>query len=414
MGALTLAACSEQTVEPNGSDIAGDALSAKPGGKPGGGGKPGSGTPIVFQHVEPGPFRHSNGATTCGLDVGGKAYCWGSNFHKTLGTGKKKSIVNVPTPVVGALTFHEITVGFLHTCGIEDVGGAASGPAYCWGYNFYGQLGNGSTELGEEPLAVSGSHTFRQISASGRTTCGIKDVGAAAGPAYCWGANGSGQLGDGTQAIDRTEPVPVSGGLNFRRVVTGPWSTCALTQQDEAYCWGNNSEGQLGIGTVGGFSLVPAAVSGGRRFESVATEAWRTCGLTSAADPVGPGTILCWGDALAGGPSVPTVLDLGGITDLPFTSLSDSFCAIGASGQAYCWGDNSFGQIGNGTSGTEWNSIPAPVEAPQFFTSIGGKGVHNCGIGVDGFAYCWGWNNGGELGDGTRTFSDVPVKVANQ
>ena len=414
--ALTLTGCAEQVLDPDAAQVPDNPLFKKCPSPPCGGGGEDPATPIVFNDVQPANAR-SQGAITCGLDVQGKAYCWGWNGYRTLGIGNKKgNRIRVPTPVLGGHTFHVISVGFHHTCGIKDEGnGEEVGPVYCWGNNDYGQVGNGSPDMiVPEPVPVSGSMVFRRISSGGHHTCGTEHIaGSDAGPAYCWGINDRGQLGNGSTSSFELEPVPVAGNMIFRTVVAGFYSTCAITEADEAFCWGDNREAQLANGTVGGFSAVPVPASGGRRFEDLAIEYWSACGLTAVGDIADPGTILCWGDASKGGPSVPTPLDLGGVADEPFKSLTASYCAIGASDQAYCWAGNEYGQLGNGTYGGI-SAVPVPVETPRFFSSIGGKGVHTCGIALDGFAYCWGWNYYGELGDGTTNFSDVPVKVARQ
>jgi len=115
---------------------------------------------------------------------------------------------------------------------------------------------------------------------------------------------------------------------------------------------------------------------------------------------------------------VPTPLNLGDIADDTFTALVNGFCALGSSGQAYCWGNNTFGAIGDGTASLSWNywvDLPTPVEFPGTFSQISDKQQHTCGIAKDdGFAYCWGHNDTGQLGNGTTRDSPIPVKVAGQ
>lgn len=189
---------------------------------------------LTFTQLSAGNYR------TCGIDTNGAAYCWGYNGFGQLGDGTTTSR-STPTPVSGGLTFVQIAANYWHTCGLTT-----TGVAYCWGENASGQLGTGNNAPSSIPVAVSGGLTFTALSASETpTTCGLTDTGAA----YCWGANDSGGLGDGT-TTSRTVPTAVSGGLSFAQLRAGYDWTCGLTSEGMAYCWGYNSDGELGDGTT--------------------------------------------------------------------------------------------------------------------------------------------------------------------
>jgi alpha-tubulin suppressor-like RCC1 family protein len=405
---LALPACESTPVDPVDQT---DAL-LKKGGKPGGGGG-GEEPPIEFQSIDVGSYR-GPGTISCGLDVAGKAYCWGYNGYEWLGVGATggKGTVKKPMPVLGDLVFSRITVDSKHVCAIEGV----EGGAWCWGVNVYGQTGTGSSEtVVSHPTPVAGGFTFVDLSAEGYHTCGIVPDGGSppGGAGMCWGRNSRGQLGDGT-TTDRNGPVGVTGGLRFVRIYAGSVTSCGILATGEAYCWGDNSRGQLGIGTVSEPHLTPVLIPGGRRFAAFAISGDSNCGLTSSADPQGPGRVLCWGDTDNGGSPTPTEISPGdAAADLPFKALVGRSCAIGASDQAYCWGENEWGQIGLGEPSAEI-AVPRAVAAPGRFASIGGKGVHTCGIGLDGYAYCWGFNLYGELGDGSTRSKASPVRVSGQ
>lgn len=186
---------------------------------------------------------------TCAITADGAAYCWGRNDRGPLGDGTEEPRLT-PAAVVGGLNFSRISAGFSHTCGVTT-----AGAAFCWGSNQNARLGDGTTG-GERltPTPVAGGLSFTHVSAATNHTC----AAATDGTAYCWGSNFFGQLGDGT-GVDRTAPTPVAGGLRFAQVDAGSSHTCAVTTDRIAYCWGDNGFNQLGDGTAEA-RLAPARV----------------------------------------------------------------------------------------------------------------------------------------------------------
>ncbi|MEQ8423691.1 MAG: hypothetical protein RIA63_03210 [Cyclobacteriaceae bacterium] len=189
---------------------------------------------------------NAGSATTCGITANGDAYCWGaSDFGSLLGQGDNDRDRKIaPGLVAGEFDFQpkSISVGLDHACAIST-----ADKAVCWGRGRYGKLGIGSAEgLGvienlRTPREVKGSISFTSITTGVFQTCGI----ATDGKAYCWGRNGSGQLGDGTTTM-RVEPATISANLNFKSITIGNDHACGVSSNDEVYCWGDGNAGKLG------------------------------------------------------------------------------------------------------------------------------------------------------------------------
>jgi alpha-tubulin suppressor-like RCC1 family protein len=287
---------------------------------------------------------------TCGLTTEGRAYCWGENSVGQLGDGSAPTGHPRPVAVAGTRRFTQIRVGYRHTCAL-----ASSGVAFCWGENGGGQLGVGSLTGPQDcsgipcsirPVRVSGGLTFRQVRTGGEHTCGL----AADRRAYCWGNNFFGQLGDGT-VTRRLKPAPVAGARQFGVLSAGGMHSCAVTLDEVGYCWGRNVDGRVGDGSTTARRLRPSAISGGLRFIAVNAGVEHTCGLTTGR------LAYCWGSnlyaQLGDGTRItrPTPVAVAG--GLSWTLVLGGWrhsCGITSTARAYCWGENGFGQVGDGTS----------------------------------------------------------------
>lgn len=338
-------------------------------------------------------------AFTCGLVSSGAAYCWGYNFSGQIGDGTSGVDRLMPTPVSGGLTFMNLSVGYAHVCGLTT-----NGAAYCWGLNLDSQLGDGTGTDRKSPTPVAGGLTFKSITLGYEHTCALTNDGTA----YCFGLNDDGQLGNGSTA-DRSTPTPVSGGLAFQSIVAGYYHTCGLAPDGTPYCWGNNSAGQIGDGSAGANRLAPKQLSG-FNFSSIAAGGFHTCGLTSN------GTAYCWGDNSSGqigdGSTARRFLPTPVAGGLTFTRLAlgaNHTCGLTSGGTMYCWGRNADGELGDGTTGDRLT--PTPVSGGLSFTTLGLGWFHTCGAATGGGAYCWGANDEGEIGDGTTMMRLVPTPV---
>jgi alpha-tubulin suppressor-like RCC1 family protein len=350
-------------------------------------------------------------AHTCGVTTSNLAYCWGSNDEGQLGDGTRTRRLR-PVAVAGGRHFVQISAGGVHTCAVTD-----ENRAYCWGDNNDGQLGNGNTTTGRSTPGVISGHRFRQIHAGFHHTCGINTSNVA----FCWGNNDLGQLGTG--GFRTTTPVRVARGLRWRQVIAGASHTCGATTDNKGYCWGDNGFGQLGDGTRTGRSK-PALIAGGLAFRQVVpgggfffesgdeslVDDGHTCGLTTADKA------YCWGLNLGsgGGRDFLRPVEVAGGRRYRFINTGQlHVCAVTLSNVAFCWGSNGEGQLGVG-SGTSHSSSPVRVAGGLAFSAVsaGTLGYHNCAWTTTGRAYCWGRNTSGQLGDGTTTTRLRPVAVA--
>lgn len=372
---------------------------------------------------------YAGGAHSCGLTETGRAYCWGSDAFGKLGRGVVRwwTSAAAPGPVVGDQRFIQLALSGDHTCGL-----VADGSAWCWGYNLYGQLGNGELDRDDtlafasgvpQPARVKSAVAFDTLVTSAFSTCALDVEGAA----YCWGWNVFGELGIGAVGerlgVDvRAEPVAVAGGLRFRMLSRGIFHLCGVTYEGLAYCWGLNNRGQLGNDVAEpcqwACSSRPVPVNTDLEFTAIAGGFEHTCALTS------DGRAYCWGGnggGVLGNDSLErSITPVPVSTDLRFVSITSSsghVCALTASGNAYCWGGNDYGQLGRGERNFVANPTPQLVQGGLRFNGLAAGLRHTCGATVEGDAYCWGvvglLGNGkiGPTGGVGTAVMPSPVKV---
>lgn len=306
---------------------------------------------------------------------------------------------------LGPAPARRLSSGDRHSCYLDD-----NGAASCWGADSSGQLGDGDNESSASPVAVLGGHVFSHIEAGYRHSCALEN-----GSAWCWGDGLEGALGNGSDTT-AAAPVQVAGGLIFTQLSAGVVESCALTAQGAAYCWGTNGEGALGIGSTNPSdrSNVPVPVAGGVSFARILANGLRSvCALTRL------GKLYCWGSGAEG------VLGTGDQNDQPSPiAVADSLtfvalgggshytCGMDREGRVFCWGRNNERQVGNSNVLDPAVLHPTQVETTARFTAIAdGAFGHLCGIDGSGALLCWGSNGNGEIGDGTHVGASVPVQV---
>lgn len=306
----------------------------------------------------------TGGPYTCALTTAGGVKCWGRNYSGQLGDGTDMPR-NIPVDVVGLTSgVKAIAGGGHHTCALTETGGLK-----CWGSNDAGQVGDGRTLDRSIPVDVVGlAQGVRAIATGGHHTCAITDMGEV----KCWGNNNSGQLGDGT-TIDRPTPVNVVGlATGVQMIEAGGHHTCILSETGGVQCWGDNSQGQLGNGR-----------------------------LVNSTAPVNVDGLMNGVTLIAAG--------VGSVRELE-AFVGAHTCALTTSGGVKCWGDNDEGQLGEG------KTIDRDTPADVVGLKSGVKGIaagahHSCALTIAGNVKCWGDNSQGQLGNGTTSDSLLPVDV---
>jgi alpha-tubulin suppressor-like RCC1 family protein len=327
----------------------------------------------------------------CGLTGGGQLYCWGPNFSGEVGDGTTEARVS-PTLVAGGLLFRQVSAGLDYTCAIT-----MDNRAYCWGGNASGQLGNGTTAQTSSPVPVAGGHAFRQISAKWDRTCALTT--SPTNRIYCWG---HGILGDGNPFTNRQRtPKLISGGRTYRQVAVGTEHTCAVSTSYAVWCWGKNKYGQLGNGRGSTYvALSPVLVAGTLQFSQVSAGFYHTCAVTTTSKA------FCWGrqGTIGDGKTYKRNTPRAVAGGLSFNRISAGWgysCAVTTGNRAYCWGANWTGQLGDSTFTDRLT--PSPVAGGLRFAQVAaGFGEHTCGVDIASGAWCWGSNGAGELGIGTE------------
>jgi alpha-tubulin suppressor-like RCC1 family protein len=380
----------------------------------------------------------AGGYHTCAVRTNGSVWCWGLAESGQLGdgtTGDGDFVRTRPVRVLrGSSALSGVTkvaVGTAFSCAVRG-----NGSVWCWGDASQGQLGNGQTGPGAQRTKAvqvrrgsAGLTGVVHVAAGGAHACALR----ANGSVYCWGSAGYGQVGDGTRGEGmghvRSTAVRVrrgSGSLDEVTAITaGDSHTCALRNDGSVWCWGDASYGQLGDGSMGDGQSRTKATRVRRGSGYLTTVSGIAAGAQHTCARRGDGTVWCWGyarvgqlgDGTTGSPTAQVrtrpvrVLRgsgvLSGATGIGAGAYHS--CARGGNGSAWCWGNDSVGQLGDGTTGDSVTG--ARLKAVRVIRSSGsfagvrklaGGFFHTCALRMDATVWCWGANAYGQLGRGSH------------
>jgi len=332
----------------------------------------------------------------------GFLYCWGKNYHGDLGVGDAQHR-STPTQVGNDSNWVDVSAGFAHACGVKS-----NGEVFCWGNNHYGQLGHEAENLvSVVPKKVENLESVSSITSGAYHNCAVtKDEHI-----YCWGYNVEGAVGTDKASIVRL-PNKIEGEVLWKKVGSKSKTTCALDSEGGMSCWGDNRSGVTALG-VGPEMSSPAPVKSGKNWREIAPS-WfgHTCGIKN------DGKLFCWGNNTYGAVGIGTQTIVAtepvevkpGKTWYKLATGANHTCAIDDDCKLFCWGRNTFGQVGFKGDG-EVIDRPQIVAQEKNWREIKAGGIHTCGITAANELFCWGSNLSGEIGDGTDVHAPNPVKI---
>ena len=387
---------------------------------------------------------------TCAIDEAGHGYCWGMQNYGEVGVGDFGYSYYIPTQVSLGAKVEQVAAGWATTCWSHADGGLTchgrgpfgpevdpatqnylpvsmpvpddpetgdplsvaelavdgsvrcllteEGSVWCWGENYYGQLGNDTKEQSSVLVKVEGLSHIVAIDAGYSHACAVDEDGRV----YCWGNNASGELGDGS-VIEAVEPrlVPdVEGAVSLE---SGSDHTCAVLASGRLVCWGSNTEGQLGTGTSKTMDT-PKELTAITEVQSFSAYGAQSLALKK------DGTVRAWGGGLGGDRDEPGLFSaLSEIRDVSVGG--EHACAVDDVGRIYCWGENTYGQTGIDNGG-EKITTPTVVGGYTEMRRIAAGDGHSCSI-INGSVYCWGFNYYQQLGSKVGTSTPTLTRVSD-
>lgn len=350
-----------------------------------------------------------NGFHICALDAQDALYCWGRNNSAQMGTTSPGWVL-APLEVFPGTTIKDFATGSVHTAAITMEGKVVS-----LGSRVFGLLGDGTSSLPMTPEVIGADTTWKNVVGYGESACAIN----MAGELHCAGNNESGQLGLGDD-ISRATFAKVTLPAAIQQTALGRQHACVLTTSGKILCSGRNATGQLGLGTTMPQKTFSEIVTTGKPYDGLV---WKTiaageehnCAISTT------GRLFCWGRNSEGqvgltNPATGNLIEIVLVAGQPAPTdwvdvAAGQFhtCATRADKSLHCWGRNVEGQLGNGMPAS---GKIAPVQAGTNFKGPLAAGVnHTCALAQNGSLQCWGRNANGQLGDNTLTDRPSPVAV---
>lgn len=386
---------------------------------------------------------------TCGV-MSGAVYCWGRGAVGQLGNGVHSTVSTQPdyddpnvssntpvkvvreTGVMAGKTVTDIFAAAYHNCALTS-----EGKVYCWGYNKYGQLGDGTTTNRDKPVEVKGALSGKVVTSIGGTyytSCAIAES-----KIYCWGNSTYGTAGTGSATGTITTPTlvktGVTGGLsssyNASKLSTSgsmSYTMCAIVD-GKAFCWGRNRFGEVGDNSITTRyeprAVTATGVLSGKTITDITSDGYDD-DSTAHACAVADGKAYCWGDNGSGvlgnnsttDSRVPVAVYTSGVlsgkTITRIVAGQYHTCALTSEAKIACWGNGQYGRLGNNSTTT--SKVPVLIYqngqiSGETIVDLGGGTNRGCAVVASGKSYCWGVNqSAGQIGDGTRIDRTVPTE----
>jgi alpha-tubulin suppressor-like RCC1 family protein len=340
----------------------------------------------------------AGGYHTCALTSIGELYCWGRNYYGQLGDGSTDH-KNTPTMTIFENGRKKVYLGDDNSCAVLD-----DGELQCWGQNNNGQVGDNSTidKIKPTKINIKGGSSITHMALSDSHTCAVFDDGTM----YCWGANSFGQLGDKTKNNKKVPTASIAVEKKVLQVSTGWDHTCVIIQDNSLQCWGYNIFGTLGDGTTVSKTMpTEVSIEGGEAVMQVVTGGLHTCALSV------DGMLYCWGynndgqlgDGTSTNKLVPQKIIVNNGKKIKKVASMFHTCVISDDDTVWCWGNNLYGQIGDGTTTNRFVPTKIDIGDERAVTQIVVGLYHTCARLDDNAMKCWGGNDAGELGTGTNT-----------
>ncbi len=342
--------------------------------------------------------------SACALS-NGFASCWGDNAQGDLGTGDGVMHA-VPTPVETSTRFTTLAVGQSHTCSIR----APDATVVCWGDNTYGQLGvAGASTSSETPVAVTLPGPARWITAGFEHSCAVLYDGSL----WCWGDNAEGQLGlnDAFGSPNAPTPTRVGSAVDWVLVSGGQGHTCGIRAPGTMWCWGRNTNYELGLGTA-----QPVQLRAPTQVGMLTDWTFVNLGQDTSVALRHDGSLWGWGSGSSGQLQAPPGVfqaptQVGTDTSWVVVSTNTfSTCGVQSSGALYCWGRNAEGQLGTGD--TNDRTTPTRTGGDAGFATVSVGRFFSCAENLALQVLCTGENDGGQLGVGDTMRRNVFTAVS--